>query len=192
MKRQATMNDTDLHLAERVTKLERQLRIAVVAAIVGVGTGAAAMAGGFSSQATAAAPKSVIDHLRVRQLDIVDAKGTTRVKLAAPLPAPIINGETKTRGGDARNTMSGLLLFDADGIERSGYATVDRGYANVLLTLDSPNEQHAMFIAEPNGATTLRLFNRDSNDRVDVAIDKRGPSISMIRHGKQIYRQPAE
>jgi len=43
--------------------------------------------------------------------------------------------------------MSGMLLFDAEGVERSGYATVDHGYSNVLLTWDNKNKQHAMLIA---------------------------------------------
>ena len=47
-----------------------------------------------------------------------------------------------------------------------------------------------MFIAEPTGATTLRLFNADTKDRVDIAIDKDGPSISMIHRGKKIFRVP--
>lgn len=76
--------------------------------------------------------------------------------------------------------------------ERSGYATVDSGYSNVMLTLDDKNKQHALFIAEPTGATTLRLFNADTQDRVDVAVNANGPSISMVRRGKEIYRFPAD
>jgi len=49
-----------------------------------------------------------------------------------------------------------------------------------------------MFIAEPTGATMLHLFNADTQDRVDVAIDKDGPSLLMIRRGKEIYRIPTE
>ncbi|MEJ8631113.1 hypothetical protein P0F65_17300 [Sphingomonas sp. I4] len=131
--------------------------------------------------------------LTVRELNIVDPNGITRVKIGSPLPHAVVNGKQNTsRGGRPEDTMSGILLFDAEGQERSGYATVDHGYSNVLLTLDDKTRQHAMFIAEPTGATTLRLFNADTKDRVDVGINKDGPSISMIRRGKEIYRFPTD
>lgn len=134
----------------------------------------------------------VIGRLRVRELDVVDGNGTTRVKLAAPLPMPIIDGRPATRGGGPGGTLSGILLFDATGGERSGYATADKGYANVILTLDElGGKQHALFIAEPNGSATLRLFNAQTKDRADMAIDETGPSLSLVRGGKEVFRQPA-
>lgn len=190
------MTDVRTDLADRVATLERRLRIAVGAVVMSSGVTLVAVVGSVGSQAMATPAvdrrSEVIDVLRVRALDVVDQNGITRIKLASPLPAPIINGEPKkSRGGAPGDTMSGMLLFDAAGAERSGYATVDQGYSNVLLTLDDKrSEQHAMFITEPDGGTTLRLFNRDSKDRVDVAIDKNGPYISMIRGGTEIYRQP--
>ncbi|TPG22552.1 hypothetical protein EAH87_01740 [Sphingomonas koreensis] len=168
----------------------------MIAAAVGSAFCVLAIFGAVATRAIAASavetPARTLDVLRVHQLDVVDQNGITRVKLAAPLPAAIIDGkQNKTRGGRPEDTMSGMLLFDAEGVERSGYATVDHGYSNVLLTLDDKHRQHAMFIAEPTGATTLRLFNADTQDRVDVAIDKDGPSISMVRKGKEIYRFPS-
>ena len=183
--------ETDL--ADRVARLERRLRIATIAAVLGVACGGVTLLGAAGNRAVAApagAPK-IADVLRVRELDVVDRAGVTRVKLAAPLPNATIDGKTLTRGGRPQDTMSGMLLFDAEGVERSGYATSDHGYSNVLLTLDDKHKQHAMFIAEPTGATTLRLFNGDTQDRVDVAIGEDGPSLTMIRRGKEIYRQPA-
>src|SRR5205085_2415150 len=147
----------------RVARLERRLRFAIVTAAACLLIPGVAIFGTFRGSA-AAAPAAgptarVLDAIRVRELDIVDANGVTRVRLGAPLPAPIIDGQQRTRGGGPAGTMSGMLLFDAQGVERSGYATVDNGYSNVLLTLDDKHRQHAMFIAEPEGATTLRLFN---------------------------------
>lgn len=190
------MSDTGDDLTVRVDQLERKLRIAIITATVSSALGVLAVFGAVGNRAIAAPAAKrnpqVLDVLRVRQLDIVDKNGVTRVKLASPLPTATINGKkNKTRGGRPEDTISGMLLFDAEGVERSGYATVDQGYSNVLLTLDDKKKQHAMFIAEPTGATTLRLFNADTQDRVDVAIDEDGPSISMVRRGKEIYRQPA-
>lgn len=187
------MSATEADLAERVARLERRLRVASIAAVLGVACGGVTLlgaAGNRASAAPAAAPKTV-DVLRVRELEVVDRAGVTRVKLAAPLSNATIDGKTLTRGGRAQDTVSGMLLFDAEGVERSGYVTADHGYSNVLLTLDDKHKQHALFIAEPTGATTLRLFNGDTQDRVDVGIDADGPSITMVRRGKEIYRQPA-
>ncbi len=191
------MPDAEADLTLRVAHLERRFRIAFVAAAVSSAFGVLAIFGAVVNRAvaaTAAKPDSqVLDVLRVRELNVVDKNGVTRVKIGSPLPTAVVNGQqNKTRGGRPEDTMSGMLLFDAEGVERSGYATVDHGYSNVLLTLDDKNKQHAMFIAEPTGATTLRLFNADTKDRVDVAVDKDGPSISMVRRGKEIYRFPSD
>ena len=191
------MPDADADLIERVAQLERRFRIALATAVICLASGVLALFGAISAGA-AAAPvvttnAQISDVLRVRELNIVDAKGVTRVKIGSPLPTAVVNGQrNKTRGGRPEDTMSGMLLFDAEGVERSGYATVDHGYPNVLLTLDDKEKQHAMFIAEPTGATTLRLFNADTKDRIDVAIDKDGPSISMVRRGKETFRLPSK
>ncbi|WP_375380161.1 hypothetical protein [uncultured Sphingomonas sp.] len=191
------MNAADSDLDHRIARLERNYRVALIAAAISAACGILAIVGsveGRAFAATTAQPEpKVIDVLRVRELNVVDNNGITRVKIGAPLPHAIVNGnQNKTRGGRPEDTMSGILLFDAEGVERSGYATVDHGYSNVLLTLDDKNKQHAMFIAEPTGATTLRLFNADTKDRVDVAISKDGPAISMMRRGKEIYRLPPD
>ena len=191
------MNSADSDLDRRIARLERKYRVAFITAAISSACGILAIAGAVGSRAVAAPtaqpePK-VMDVLRVRELNVVDNNGVTRVRIGGPLPHAVVNGkQNKTRGGRPEDTMSGILLFDAEGVERSGYATVDHGYSNVLLTLDDKNKQHAMFIAEPTGATTLRLFNADTKDRVDVAISKDGPSISMIRRGREIYRFPSD
>ena len=191
------MSVIDADLDHRVARLERKYRIAFITAAITSVCGVLAIAGAVGSRAGAATTTQpddkITDVLRVRELNVVDKNGVTRVKIGAPLAHAIVNGQqNRSRGGRPEDTISGILLFDAGGVERSGYATVDHGYSNVMLTLDDKNKQHAMFIAEPTGATTLRLFNADTKDRVDVAIDKDGPSISMVRRGKEIYRFPAE
>ncbi len=189
------MSAADFDLKSRVARLERNYRVALLIATLSTAVAALAVAGtvsgGANAAAAAASRPKVIDSLRVREINVVDGNGITRVKIAAPLPHATINGQQlKSRGGRPEDTISGILLFDAEGVERSGYATVDHGYSNVLLTLDDKEKQHALFIAEPTGATTLRLFNGETKDRVDVAITKDGPSISMTRGGEEIYRLP--
>jgi len=188
---------SDADLNHRVARLERKYRIAFITAAITSVCGVLAIAGAVGSRAGAATntqPDSkTTDVLRVREINVVDGNGVTRVKIGAPLTHAVVDGhQNKSRGGRPEDTISGILLFDAEGNERSGYATVDHGYSNVMLTLDDQNKQHAMFIAEPTGATTLRLFNADTKDRVDVAISKDGPSISMMKRGKEIYRFPTK
>lgn len=148
------MNAADSDMDRRIARLERKYRVAIITAAISSACGILAIVGAVGSSAVAATtaqpdPK-VIDVLRVRELNVVDNNGVTRVKIGAPLPHAVVNGKkNKTRGGRPEDTMSGILLFDAEGVERSGYATVDHGYSNVLLTLDDKNKQHAMFIAEP-------------------------------------------
>lgn len=189
------LSNIDPDLTLRITTLERKIRVALIATAASSTMCVFAVLGTIRTRAVAVSglesKPSVTNVLRARELDIVDKNGTTRVKLASPLPAPVIAGDQKKgRGGGPAGTMSGVLLFDAEGVERSGYATVDQGYSNVLLTLDDKTSQHAMFIAEPTGATTLRLFNSGTKDRVDIAIDKDGPSISMRRQNKKYRVSP--
>lgn len=54
--------------------------------------------------------------LRVRGISVIDEKGTERVYIGAPVPEPLILGKRFPRGG----RMSGIILFDEDGTERSG------------------------------------------------------------------------
>ena len=125
------MPDVEADLTRRVASLERRLRIAILVAALGSASGVLAtmgVVGNRANAATAAKPGSQdLNVLRVNELNVVDGNGVTRVKIGSPLPNAIVNGrQNRTRGGRAEDTMSGILLFDAEGVERSGCATVDR------------------------------------------------------------------
>jgi len=89
--------------------------------------------------AGAAEPPEV---LRVREITVVDAKGTERVWTGAPVPDPIGWGKRSKRAAPA----SGIVLLDAKGDERSRYLTSDT-YGEVWLGLDSEEAQEATFLA---------------------------------------------
>src|SRR5947207_14667072 len=61
------------------------------------------------------------ERLIVRRLDIVDDEGVIRASLAAPTPAPIVDGIQYKRAFP----VSGLVLFDKNGSERGGYGVAD-------------------------------------------------------------------
>lgn len=121
--------------------------------------------------------------LRARGLSIVDDRGTERVFIGAPVPEPLILGKRFPRGGP----MSGIILFDEDGTERSGYCTSD-GYPNVLFTLDSIGRQHALFMAEPQGSTALWIWNGANSFK--LGIDDEEANLKLAGGGKTVFEAP--
>ena len=111
--------------------------------------------------------------LTLQRLDIVDGKGTTRVVLAAPAPPPIRFGKPARRDGD----VSGVLLFDSTGTERGGYVTSDGDEGNALLTLDAQGKQTVLLLAEPQGSTLFRLWDRQ-NGSVTMGSGETGPFLT--------------
>ncbi len=104
-----------------------------------------------SSTVTPSVPRS--ESLRVRELIVVDANGTPRVRIAAPLPDPIMLGKRSKRG----DSSSGVLLYDAEGNERGGYVTDEE--RNVALTLDEINRAAVHLGVNDRGEMHLQLSN---------------------------------
>jgi hypothetical protein len=167
----------------RLSKLEQRTRSLTAICAVCVLITLVAASGSMMGKANAEA-NQIIPFLRVHQLSVVDDKGVERVRIGAPLPDPIQQGKRFSRGG----TIDGILLYDAAGNERSGYATAD-GYANVLFTLDSVRDQRVLFLTEPEGATTLRLWG-PANDMTEMQVASAGPRLRVVQHGKTIFEQP--
>ena len=84
-----------------------------------------------------AAARKEPDTLRLRQLSIVDTNGVERVRIGAPLPEPPMLGKRFHRDGP----ISGILLFDAEGNERTGYATSLRGWSRGAKVRDASEHQ---------------------------------------------------
>jgi hypothetical protein len=124
--------------------------------------------------------------LKVRGLVVVDSLGVERVIIGSPLPDPTFHGYRFPRGGE-EGGISGILLFDSEGQERSGYVTDDY-YGNVFLTLDSKTQQSALFIANPEGPSALQLWGRNGNkisfltsdDDIEVLTIKNGKIVKLI------------
>ena len=105
----------------------------------------------ISSTNIAALPNA--ESLRVREIVVVDANGTPRVRIAAPLPDPIMLGKRSKRGGE----VSGIILYDAEGNERGGYVTDEE--RNVALTLDEINRAAVHLGVNDRGEMHLALSN---------------------------------
>lgn len=95
----------------------------------------------------------VHDSIRVRELVVVDANGTARVRVGAPLPDPIMLGKRFKRG----EAVSGVLLYDAEGNERGGYITDEERH--VALTLDEINRAAVHIGVNDRGEMHVELFN---------------------------------
>ena len=122
--------------------------------------------------------------LRARGLVVVDGNGIERVRIQAPLPDPLVLGKRFPRGG----AISGILLSDEEGNERSGYVTSD-GYPNVFFTLDSLARQHVLFIAEPQGDPTLRLWDGVNSFSLSVGAD--AASLKVVSGKETLFEVPA-
>lgn len=105
------------------------------------------------NSSTAALPVTRVESLRVREIVVVDANETPRVRIAAPLPDPIMLGKRSKRGG----AVSGLLLYDAEGNERGGYVTDEK--RNVALTLDEINRAAVHIGVNDRGEMHFALSN---------------------------------
>jgi hypothetical protein len=123
--------------------------------------------------------------LRVRELAVVDERGTERVLIAAPLPDPMIAGKRHKRGG----AVSGIIIADASGTERGGYATGD-DYANAILTLDGQGFQTVLLLAEPDGSTMFRIWNADKGSVTMGVYDN--PFLNVKQKGKTLFLAPPD
>lgn len=95
----------------------------------------------------------VEDSLRVRELVVVDANGTPRVRIGAPVPDPIMLGKRSKRG----DPVSGVIIYDAEGNERGGYGTDEERHA--FLTLDEINRAAVHLGVNDRGEMHLWLSN---------------------------------
>lgn len=119
--------------------------------------------------------------LKVRGLVVTDSIGTERVIIGAPLPPPQSVGYRFYRGDNSG--VSGIILYDHEGQERGSYVT-DNSYGNIFFTLDSKTDQHVLFIAEPQGAATLRMWG-DNGNEIDLGTSDDGIRLNVSEYGNK-------
>src|SRR5690606_24552692 len=140
---------------ERVERLERRLKVMAAGLLL---VGVVPFLAGWKAQ------QKPTDSLRIRQITIVDENDTERVWIGAPVPDPIVGGKQFKRSGP----VSGIILLDAKGNERSGYVTSDQG-GSVFLSLDSETEQQTLFLINPGGGGHLTIYDSNgSGARMEV------------------------
>jgi hypothetical protein len=116
-------------------------------------------------------------------LAVVDKHGIERVIIGAPLPDPMILGKRHRRDGP----VSGVIIADSTGTERGGYVTSDHG-DNAMLTLDGRGFQTVLLLAEGDGSTTFRIWDRDEGS---VTMGVLGtPFLNIKRKGVPVFVVP--
>lgn len=121
--------------------------------------------------------------LRLNELEIIDSTGTVRARIGGDLPDAIIDGKRVPRGQQA----AGVLLYDGTGQERGGYVTWEPS-GNVGLTLDSRQNQVALFVADPVAGAALQIWRH--NDIIELRADDDGSRLTAVRDGKLSVQLP--
>jgi hypothetical protein len=99
-----------------------------------------------------------IDHERLtaRRVDIVDENGVIRMTLAAPTPAPILDGIQYKRAFP----VSGLVMYDKNGSERGGFGVADIEGSAALLAQDHANVDAIGWRVMPDGSVSFIINER--------------------------------
>lgn len=122
--------------------------------------------------------------LHVHGLVVEDAKGHERVRLGAPLPDPLIRGVRVKRNG----VLSGVLITDATGTERGGYATEEEGEA--FLTLDSQHGQEMTLLSNAGGGVNFDISDPKGNEAA-ITVFPDGPKFKMKRAKQTVVELPS-
>lgn len=141
---------------------------------------------GAALRAALLGPDSV---LQLRGLQILDARGVTRVRLGAPLPGPIVGGKEVKRVAP----VSGFVVMDGDGDERGGFATADGpgDKSEAFIGLDSKDGQVSLFLANPHDGANFQIWDQRGN-AVRIYAVGGTPRILVSKDGKIVTRIPAD
>lgn len=123
--------------------------------------------------------------LKVKGIVIVDSLGIERVIIGSHLPEPNFSKGNRISTRGKTGSISGVMLYDAEGQERGGYVTDDY-YGNAFLTLDSKTQQHFLLIAEPQGNAALQLWSRNGKNRISLQTNDDGADIEFKKDGNNI------
>lgn len=165
---------------ERLQQQIHRLRIANIILFALLALGAGVLAG---QRGTAFASETPLE-LRVKRLAVVDEKGTERVVIAAPVPDPVIDGKRVKRQGAA----SGIIIYDANAVERGGYLTSDESSNGAMLTLDSIHTQVVTLYANPDNGATISLNNQKGDGLTLTTWNT--PVIQMSHRRQVFFKQP--
>jgi hypothetical protein len=119
-----------------------------------------------------------VDHerLAVRRLDVVDENGVIRMTLAAPTPAPVIDGIRYQRVFP----VSGLIIFDKNGSERGGFGVADIEGSAVILAQDHANTDAIGWRIMPDGSVSFAINERPPLERSPELDNRLLPGVGAV------------
>lgn len=174
-----TLSRGDIKKLLRVHRLQRWFLAASFVVIAFLG---GMIFGRSTSVMASTTDKDGIMH--VRGLIVEDGNHRERIRLGAPLPDPVIHGVRYKRSG----AISGLIISDADGNERGGYATSDQ-FGEAFLSLDSEDEQQVLFLANPKGGVNLDIHDSKGNE-AQLTVFPDGPKLKMKKMKATVAELP--
>jgi hypothetical protein len=130
----------------------------------------AVLIGGCSNAVTGA---RTLPSLSVRELNIVDDRGQTRLRLGAPLPDP--------KGLKRALTIHGIQLLDSQGREVGGLALLDAAGINGLC-FDTTDGYSPMCVGLVKGQPQVTLAEK-GKERISLAVTD--GTASLILHDAQ-------
>ena len=166
------MKQEDLSaLQGRVKRLERRLKFGLCgwgASVVVLGLVFAALPPGW----TQAGEKPKV--LRARSLVIVDEKGTERIRIAAPLPDPVVRGKQSRR----RSPANGIQFNDTNGNARGGIGMLDDG--TMILCFDYEQGEAVCMFLLPDGQAGFMAQVERGNKKVALATNLPGGKSGLF------------
>ena len=180
------MSENELRLQETIHRLEKSNRRHLFLCIISCLTCLVAVMAIYLRPSIVSASTTDRDGImHVRGLIVEDATGHERVRLGAPLPDPLIRNRRVKRQG----VLSGILLTDATGTERSGYATEEEGEA--FLTLDSQHGQEMTLLSNPGGGVNFDISDPKGNEAA-ITVFPDGPKLKMKKAKQLVVKLPAD
>jgi hypothetical protein len=166
------MNGEECHdLRRRIAALELKNRRTTMFLLVAIATAAILAAQSAESQPRPDAP---FETIRAKRLVILDAKGTERIILAAPVPNPKIDGKEFPR----RSPANGISINDAEGNERGGFGILDDG--TLVMMLDHEGDEGAGLFVLPDGTCGLHVAHKDKKAVADVSVAPDGSASVLL------------
>jgi hypothetical protein len=173
------MNEMGSHFEQRITRLERSLRRARLAAsAAGLGLAVLVVAGFARNLA------NPTDEVRTKRLLVVDDEGRVRVAIGQD-----------PKDTQRRSRAAGLTIFDNTGSERGGFSTMDDG--SIVFAMDAPvgvgapMRDRIGLVVAPDGSSYVMLIDNLTRAVAKLHSDgKGGGGVQVFKwdmNAKQVH-----
>lgn len=142
---------------------------------------------GSVAVAGVAVKDAVFGSIKAKEVVVVDDKGTVRARISGDVPDAVMAGGRVSKRGDK---AAGMIIYDAEGIERGGYVTTDTE-SNAMITLDSKYRMAAIMVAGPDQSQAAAMSLITKGSMLDFRADANGSRMTMSDKDGVKFQQPA-